>query len=180
MTFDELFARLINLEQGYSNNPNDSGGETNHGITEAVARAYGYLGPMKEMSAYQAREIYLDRYWREPRFDKVALICAPAAYELFDTGVNMGQAVAARFLQRALNLLNRGGAVYPDIAVDGAIGSITLRALAAFLVYRGAAGETVLLRMLNAQQSVRYMEIAERRPKDEEFIYGWHLNRVVM
>lgn len=179
-TFDELFNRLVDLEKGYSNNPNDSGGETNHGITAAVARAFGYAGRMEDMTRAQARQIFLERYWRQPRFDRVEPICPAVAYELFDTGVNMGQAVAAVFLQRALNLLNRRGAIYPDIAVDGLVGAITMRALAAYLAHRQKEGEAVLLRMLNAQQSVRYMEIAERREKDEDFVYGWHLNRVVM
>jgi lysozyme family protein len=180
MTFDQLFAQLINIEQGYSNNAADSGGETNHGITVAVARAYGYTGSMRDMPKEVARAIYLERYWRQPRFDQVAQISAAVAHELFDTGVNMGQAVAGKFLQRALNLLNRRASLFPDIAADGLIGSMTIAALKAFLRSRGADGEKVILRMLNAQQSVRYMEIAERREKDEDFMFGWNLNRVEM
>jgi lysozyme family protein len=180
MTFDQLFAQLINIEQGYSNNAADSGGETNHGITVAVARAYGYTGAMRDLPKETARAIFLQRYWRQPRFDQIEPISAAIAYELFDTGVNMGQAVAAKFLQRALNLLNRRALLFADIAADGAIGAMTIAALRAFLGGRGADGETVILRMLNAQQSVRYMEIAEQRPKDEDFVFGWNLNRVEM
>lgn len=178
MTFDQLFAQLINIEQGYSNNPADSGGETNHGVTVAVARAYGYTGAMRDMPKEVAKAIFIERYWKQPRFDQVELVSAAVAHELFDTGVNMGQAVAAKFLQRALNLLNRRATLFPDIAADGVIGSLTIAALKAFLRNRGADGEKVILRMLNAQQSVRYMEIAERREKDEEFMFGWTLNRV--
>ena len=37
---------------------------------------------------------------------------------------------------------------------------------------------TVMLRMLDAQQGAFYMDLAERRPKDERFVYGWFLHRV--
>jgi lysozyme family protein len=97
---------------------------------------------------------------------------------LFDTGVNMGPAVAVAFLQRALNALNRGARDYPDILLDGRIGPQTLRALDGFLATRGAAGETVLLKALEALQGERYVSLAERRPANEAFLYGWLANRL--
>jgi hypothetical protein len=36
----------------------------------------------------------------------------------------------------------------------------------------------VLLRLVDAQQAVRYMDIAEANQSQEEFMYGWVLNRV--
>jgi len=32
--------------------------------------------------------------------------------------------------------------------------------------------------MLNAQQSVRYIELAEANRSQEDFVYGWQFNRV--
>jgi len=32
--------------------------------------------------------------------------------------------------------------------------------------------------MMEAQQAVRYMEIAEKNPSQEKFEYGWIANRV--
>jgi hypothetical protein len=49
-----------------------------------------------------------------------------------------------------------------------------------FLKARGSQGEVVLLRMLNALQGARYIEITEERVQNEDFIYGWFLNRVVI
>jgi lysozyme family protein len=160
------------------NDAADSGGETIWGITAAVARAFGYTGSMRDMTKAQAKDIYRARYWTRPRFNQVALLSAPVAYELFDTGVNMGQTVAGKFLQRALNVLNNGATAFPDLAVDGAIGRMTLCAMDAYLKARGVTGEKTLLKMLIAQQSVRYLELAESRPKDERFMFGWQTNRV--
>src|SRR3546814_15701777 len=90
----------------------------------------------------------------------------------------MGSAIAAGFLQRALNALNRTARDYPDIAVDRIIGPRTLAALDAFLRVRHAGGETVLLRAMEALQGERYIALAERRPSQEAFLYGWLANRV--
>lgn len=175
---DDYINDLIRREGGYTNHPADRGGPTCWGITEQVARAYGYIGEIEAMPQSVARTIYLDKYWTAPRFDQVAEICPAVAEELLDTGVNMGQGTAATFLQRALNVLNREGRLYPDIAVDGGIGKMTLAALNAYLKARGKDGETVILRALNAQQGARYIELAEKRPNQEEFVHGWFLNRV--
>jgi len=91
----------------------------------------------------------------------------------------MGPAVAVTFLQRALTALNRNGKDYPDLVPDGRIGQATLAALDTFLKVRGlASGETVLLRALEALQGERYIRLAELRPANEAFLYGWLANRI--
>lgn len=149
------------------------------GITEAVALAFGYHGRMQDMPRSVAKQIYLERYWIAPGFVHVNDHSAPVAEELLDTGVNMGTGVATQFLQRALNVLNQEAKGFPDIAVDGALGRMTLAALRAYLALRGKDGHLVLLRALNAQQGTRYIEIAEARPSQEAFVHGWFLHRVV-
>ena len=68
---------------------------------------------------------------------------------------------------------------YPDLVPDGRIGESTLAALDAFLKVRGKAGaETVLLRAIEALQGERYLRLAERRPANEAFLYGWLANRI--
>jgi lysozyme family protein len=175
----QLIDALIEREGGYVNHPADRGGPTCFGITEAVARAHGYAGAMAALPRDEAAAIYRRLYWLRPRFDEVAKRSARIAAELFDTGVNMGPAVAATFLQRALTALNRNGADYPDLTPDGRIGSRTLSALDTFLAVRGRrSGETVLLRALEALQGERYLRLAERRPANEAFLYGWLANRM--
>lgn len=179
MDVDALVEALIEREGGYVNNPADKGGPTCFGITEAVARANGYRGAMRQLPRSEAAAIYKRLYWLRPRFDEVAERSPRLAEELFDTGANMGPAVAVTFLQRALTALNRNGKDYPDLIPDGRIGAVTLAALDAFLKVRGASsGERVLLRAIEALQGERYLRLAERRPANEAFLYGWLANRI--
>nr|WP_283937447.1 glycosyl hydrolase 108 family protein [Sphingomonas anseongensis] len=170
---------LIEREGGYANHPSDRGGPTKYGITEAVARAHGYAGAMRDLPRDEAAAIYKRLYWLRPRFDQVAKRSGAVAAELFDTGANMGPAVAATFLQRALSALNRDRKDYADLVPDGRIGAATLAALDTFLQLRGkTTGESVLLRALDALQGERYIRLAERRPANEAFLYGWLANRI--
>lgn len=169
---------LIGREGKYSNNPSDSGGETMWGITKAVAREQGYLGEMRSMPMLVAEQIYLDQYWIKPRFSDIALVSEAIAEELFDAGVNMSPVKSSEFLQIALNAFNKQARLYHDIREDGVIGSVTIEVLKKFLMLRGKEGEHVMLTALNCLQGARYIEISRHRAANEDFVYGWLLNRV--
>ena len=176
--YDEAFRELILVEGGYSADPKDRGGKTMYGITEAVARAAGYRGEMSALTLPTAKAIYKRYYWDSIRLDEVAEIASGIALELFDTGVNMGTRTAVRFLQTALNALNREERDYPDVDVDGSLGPGTLDALHAFVRARGQEGRVVLLRALNGLQAARYIQIASTDRTQERFVYGWLKHRV--
>lgn len=178
MNVDTLIDEVIAMEGGYSNHPADRGGATCWGITEAVARAHGYVGDMRHFPQTQARAIYRKQYWDGPRFNRLARSSPLIAAELFDTAVNMGPGMAVRFLQRALNALNRRGVDYPDIDLDGMVGPATEAALANFIALRKANGEETLLKAIEALQGERYIHLAEQRPANEAFLYGWLANRI--
>lgn len=179
MNIEQYLEELIKREGGYVNNPADRGGATKYGITEAVARANGWKGPMRDLPLDLAKQIYKQQYWINPRFDQVNTLSPLIAEELLDTGVNCGVAFAKPLLQRALNLLNnQGKGGWPDLAVDGIYGSATLGALKIFLAKRGKDGEKVMLKVLNIMQGQRYIEICERNPTQEQFFYGWISNRI--
>ena len=181
ITVDTIIDKILENEGGYSNNPNDAGGETNFGITVAVARANGYQGAMRDMSEATARRIYQQIYITAPGFDKVLELSPAIALELVDTGVNMGPGVAGKFLQRALNVLNQRKKLFANLAVDGGVGPGTLGALKLYLTYySNKGGEAVLLTALNALQGARYIELAENQEADEDFVFGWLKNRVVL
>lgn len=171
--FEAQMAKTALTEGGYSDDPKDRGGETNHGITVAVARAFGYRGAMIEMTKAEALDIYRARYWVQPGYDRIEPIHPEVAGWLLDTGINMGPAAAGTMLQRWLNALNNGGALYSDLTVDGACGAMTRRALTLFIGHRGPEGSALLPRLLRAAQAARYLEIVERDPSQERFAYGW-------
>ncbi len=178
MDIVKLIAEIIDREGGYVNHPADRGGATRYGITEAVARAHGFRGDMHSFPREEAEAIYRRIYWERPGLPAIADFAPKVAAELFDTGVNMGPSVAVSFLQRALNALNRGASDYPDIAPGTRIDDATAAALATFLAKRKPNGESVMVKALEALQGERYLDLAERRPANEAFLYGWLANRL--
>lgn len=177
---EQVINNTIGKEGRFSDHPSDLGGPTKWGITEKVARANGYTGDMRYLRRETAVRIYRQEYLINPGFDQVMLLSEAIAEELFDTGVNMGVVVAGGFLQRALNAFNQQGKLYPDLKPDGVVGKNTRNALAAFLKHRGRDGELVMLSALNAFQGERYVYLCEKREKNEDFVFGWFLHRVVI
>ncbi len=114
--FDTAFTRIVALEGGYSDDPKDAGGKTRYGITEAVARANGYIGAMQALPLDVAGAIYRADYWDACRCDQLPW---PLSLYVFDAAVNQGVQPAIKMLQRAL-----------DTVQDGIIGGRT-QALAA-------------------------------------------------
>lgn len=178
MSAATIIEGLIAREGDYSDNPADRGGPTRWGITEAVARASGYAGSMRDLPRDFAAAVYIRKYINEPGFNKVVEVSAPIGEEMIDTGVNMGASIPGAWLQRILNALNQQAKLYPDLVVDGTIGPATIAALRSMLGKRGADGEKVVLRALNCLQGARYLELTEKRAANETFFYGWMLNRV--
>lgn len=178
MTIQAIIEGIIEREGGYSNNPRDAGGETMYGITATTARANGYTGAMRDLPRDLAAKIYLHRFVTAPGFTKIVAINTAIGEELVDSGVNCGPARPGPWLQRTLNLLNRQTKLFPDLVVDGELGPATQAALLHVLRQRRKEGETVILRALNGLQTAHYFEVAERRPENEEFFFGWILNRV--
>lgn len=176
--FYDFVEDVINIEGGYVDNPNDSGGPTNYGITESTAREFGYTGHMRNMSEAEAKQIYKQLYWDELYLDQISQYSEGLAFELFDTGVNCGTGTAAVFLQRVLNILNDQERYYNDIMTDGIIGQKTLEAFYNFKAVRGQEGLKVLTKLIDSLQGARYVILAEQREKDEDFIYGWAKHRL--
>ena len=176
-----LIDALIEREGGYVNNPGRQGrADLLRDHRGGGAGATAMPGAMRQLPRERGGRDLPPALLAAAalRRDRQAQRRALAA-ELFDTGVNMGPAVAATFLQRALTALNRNGRDYPDLVPDGRIGATTLAALDGFLAARGkSSGETVLLRALEALQGERYLRLAERRPANEAFLYGWLANRI--
>ena len=121
-----IVSAVFVMEGGYVNDPRDPGGETNHGITVAVARDHGYTGAMKELTQEQASEIYITSYIEKPNYVEIISLSPAVGQKLVDAGVNAGTTRSSRWFQTALNSLSRGGVDYPNVTVDGRIGTGTI------------------------------------------------------
>lgn len=172
----EIIDAVIKVEGGFVDHPADSGGPTKWGITEPAARRHGYMGDMRELPREVAFDIIAAKYWDRMYGDRLVELSPEVCREVVDTAINMGTRRAATFLQRALNALNMGGNLYPDLEVDGHLGFITLSALEAYV--DSPRSTTVLVRAVDCLQGACYIQLVEDHPKNEVFVYGWLRNRV--
>ncbi|WP_110647593.1 glycoside hydrolase family 108 protein [Salinicola peritrichatus] len=174
----KLIAGVREREKGYSDHPADKGGPTMDGVTQATARRYGYQGDMRDIPSTLIDQIYADLYWQPLNLDEFSTLSEDLTVVLFDFGVNSGTGRAAKDLQRALNVLNRRGADYPDIVADGAIGPKTMASVSAFAAKRGDEGVEMLADIVNGMRLSFLVELSERDESQEAFTFGW-LRRVI-
>lgn len=170
-----IVTAVLGVEGGYSNNPRDPGGETNHGVTKAVAVENGYTAPMKEMPQEVAIQIYTEQYVNKPGFTPFAQLSPAVAHKLVDAGVNTGVSRPSRWLQISLNSLNRGGKDYPAIQVDGKVGPGTVAAYQGLVRVRGKIKACELvLKALDSQQGSYYLSLTNL----SDFTVGWLDHRI--
>ena len=158
---DELLAR----EGGFVNHPDDKGGPTNHGITQATLS--GFLGrpatidEIRNLTADVARNIYLQLYYYRPHLD--LLTNDAVAAQVLDFGVNSGPATAVQHLQRMVGAKD-----------DGALGPLTAAAVAQFINLYGVRTTIGLYLALR----LRFLaKIVQKNPTQRTFAAGW-MNRV--
>lgn len=184
-TPEQILKRLAGVEAGYVNNSDDRGGETNHGVTKAVAlenkaelvKRFGWDGTMRNLSEEMALWIFKARYWDKLGLDRMYEISPTCADKMLDIGVNSGTGAAGMYFQKFLNVLNNKQAFYADLVLDGAPGSRTYLALDALIAKRGKVQVVQRLAMaLLSYQTVNAIEISIKREANETFTWGW-LNR---
>lgn len=197
--FEISLARILKNEGIYSNEKLDFGGETVFGISRKNWpdwEGWGIVDSFRnhchssqlEAMIQQSKplqqlvyDFYKENFWTPlygQEFEQ------EVADELFDTAVNQGVQPASEYLQKALNLLNENQSLYPDLKVDGKIGQKTIFAYHTYMntYLRSSRSKEknikVLLKIMNAYQLKRYLDIVEVNPSQEKFVYGWLLNRV--
>lgn len=186
MTLAQYDSRTIirdktQVEGGYVNRKNDSGGETNHGITAALANDYkdklktqfNWDGTMAGLSKEMAYWLYETHFWRRINGDELVKRHPLIADKLFDMAINMGVSQAVIYLQYVLNANNNQGKLWGELVVDGGLGKNTLTVLDKFIRLRKNEGIQRLLCALLCEQGHHYLDLTRRRVKDEEFYYGW-------
>jgi len=147
-SFIDSVSLLFRDEGGYVNDPSDSGGETNLGIS---SRSYPYED-IKNITYDRARAIYKKDYWDRAKCDILPL---EIRYMHFDSAVNMGIRTAVKLLQRASGCED-----------DGIFGKQTLK-----------ASENATLKRYSEERILYYKDIVDQRPRNKKFLRGW-INRV--
>lgn len=184
-SFELAYNITLGHEGGYSNDPDDAGGETYKGVSRryhpdwegwAVIDAYkannnpkfpeclDIDGPLQDMIKKFYKQNYWNLFWGDTIPNQFIV------NELFDTSVNMGISRAIKYLQIGLNVLNRNGKLYPDIVEDGKFGYGTLKALNAYL---STDSPELLYKIMNVLQGAHYIEYMKKDPKQEKSCRGW-------
>ena len=102
--FEKGLKFVLAREGGCSNHPNDSGGETNKGITHKTYDAYRKsqglpIRSVKDITDKEVKEIYYNNYYKASGADKVG--DPKLSTVVFDTAVNMGVNRAKTILKKS-------------------------------------------------------------------------------
>jgi lysozyme family protein len=152
------------LEGGYSNDPNDAGGETKYGI----AKRWHPNIDIKNLTLEGAKQIYRLEYWNPMLLWKI--VSDDFTTEIFEQAINMGRHQSVLHIQRSYNLISVN-----QLVVDGALGTKTVDALNGL----GSNRSTAFLKCMNGEQYQRYKEIIANDPTQRGFFVGW-LRRIDM
>lgn len=176
--FDECFELILGIEGGYSDHPDDAGGKTNYGITEATLNgAYkaGLVGhnDIKKLTVEEAKTIYKTNYWDK---NKCYVFPKPLDFLIFDATVNLGPGGAGELLQKSINSIMKKDV----LKVDGIIGPATINTTNTFLTeYKSTCTFPIddLCKTFLLERVEKYNQIIKDKPSQKTFIHGW-LNRI--
>jgi len=140
-------------EGGYVNNPNDKGGPTKYGITQADMPGVD----IANITADQAIAYYAEHYWK-PLYSQIndQLL----AEKLFDMGVLFGVGTAVKLLQFSMQ-------PHINLVSDGTFGPNTLNGV-------NTVGDLNEYKKTLIQHAIY---VVTNNPKDAEFLQGW-TNRI--
>ena len=131
LTFHQALEHVLEMEGGFTDDPDDPGGPTNKGIILKVfCRHTGRtlnqqtrarrVAELREISDALVQKIYQGRYWTP---SLAAEMSGAIGFMHFDASVNHGLTGAAKLLQHALV------SEHARLDVDGEIGPLTMAAI---------------------------------------------------
>lgn len=162
--FERALAFTLFWEGGFSDHPNDPGGRTFKGVTQAAWTAWLKLrGRLSSSRAdvlaatpNKVRALYLDSYWTPSHADECPL---PLCLAQFDAAVHSGPGRAIRLVQEAAG-----------VTIDGIWGPKTRQAIQ-------AADPTALALASVSRRRSFLLALVANRPNLSVFRKGW-LNRL--
>lgn len=186
--FNIAFDITMKYEGGYSNDPDDVGGETYKGISRKFNPnwpGWAIIDTMKTlpykdfiqqidssvMIQMSVKSLYKAKYW--DIFLGDTLKSQSLANVLFDTAVNLGASRAVLFIQKGLNVLNRNATMWEDLVEDGQFGNKTHTVLSQLTV----KDTDILVKIIYILRGQHYIDYMKKSPTQEKFARGW-FNRI--
>ena len=171
--FQTSLGVLLKIEGKLSDQPDDPGGLTNHGVTQETYDLYrmrlGLAARSVEFIATdEVERVYFYDFWLPCNCDEIAKDFPVLAYELFEFAVNAGPRNASRALQAGYNTIRlKNGS---SLEADGIIGPVSLFQIKAFC----SKYEDALIAALNVEQYKHYQKVG-----NPTMVRGW-MKRVVV
>lgn len=158
--FKKYAPKLLQLEGGYTNHPDDQGGPTNLGITLNTYRQYcgqeKTIKDLRNMSYGVWEKIMKDMYWDRCQADKIEN--QSVAEIVVDWCINSGM-IGLRRVQEIVGC-----------KPDGIAGPITISMI------NSSDPESLFERIMSARKQF-YVNIVKRNPPQKVFMNGW-MNRL--
>lgn len=153
-TIDAALNQVQLIEGGYSDDPRDPGGPTNHGVTLKFlkqVRPGATLDDLKALTKDEARSLFREEFVMKPGIDRLP---DRVQAEAIGLSINAGPSRAVKVLQAAAG-----------VEADGKVGPKTIAAL-----------EKLSDAQVKAAVDDFYRDLVQRRPDLQPFLKGW-LNR---
>lgn len=162
-----ILRRLLEIEGGFSDHPDDRGGATNFGFTREALKTLNYKKENpEELTVEEAKDLYYRGYMLPNKYDQIKDF--DIACRMLDLAVHTSGPLrsvrANRFLQRAVNDFRIGE---DKITVDGIVGPQTLGAVNDF------PHPDRIVKSLVIQQGDLYRRIANADESQKVFLGGW-------
>lgn len=122
--YAKCLAQVLKYEGGYVDHPQDPGGPTNKGITQAVYDAWRKRNQQPTQSVRYINDTEVGAIYRQEYWDKISGDDLPSGidFAVFDYAVNSGVSRAAKTLQSVVG-----------VTQDGQIGPQTIKATQAYV-----------------------------------------------
>jgi len=159
--FKEAAEKILDIEGGYVNDPDDYGRETNRGICK---REY----PEEDIkNLTKDRVLFL---FKRDCWDKVSLDFVrnqQVAEEIFDLAAQLGWHRAAKKIQEIMNFLEMCSGSGIQLKIDGLIGPKTIGIINSYRY------QLSIVKCLNGEQYEHYEKEATENPRQRKYIDGW-------
>lgn len=158
MDINQILQDVLKREGGYVNHPDDPGGSTKFGITQATL-AWWRGKPVTPEDVFnltqaEALGIYTRRYVSGPRFDHPGIHELVRA-QLIDFGIHSGPVIAIKAVQRATG-----------VEADGKLGPLTFAAM------HDVPPELLNNRLVKARLDL-IARLVVKHPAQLKFLCGW-------